>query len=120
MFDDVFSGAVQTAADNDMRDVMAMPDRDAIVLEVKVFDSEVMAIVDELMQHHWVQGKVQDGWAITPRIVKQALIAHLKSVVADYVNVYGADDHMHGTLGTRLQHEILEAADKQPSQQLAA
>lgn len=120
MFDFEFDGAAQIAADNDNRDVMGLVDRDVIVLEIKVFDSEVMSIVEELMQHHWVQGKIQDGWAITPRIVNQALIAHLKSVVTDYVNVYGADDHMHGTLGTRLQHEILEATDKQPSQQLAA
>jgi hypothetical protein len=117
---DTFDNATQIAADNRNLDAMDLVDRDPVVLEIKVFDSEVMSIVDELMQHHWVQDKIQDDWKITPRIVKQALIAHLKSVVTDYVNIYGAEDHMHGTLGTRLQHEILEAADKQASQQLAA
>lgn len=112
MQDTDFHGAAQIYADNQFDDPLDIIVPDPVVIELQAFKSEVDSIVDELMAHHWIKGKIDDGWNITESVVYRALKAHLTSVFDDYINTYQADDHMHGTLGSRLQHEILEMADK--------
>ena len=112
MYDYGFNNAAQIAADNDLRDIMALPVPDPIVLELRFYDSELQPLLDELMEHHFITGKIADGWAITRATVRQALIAHIKAQFNDMTIDWGADDHMHGDNGTALQREILEIADK--------
>jgi hypothetical protein len=113
MFDSDFNGAAQIAADNDNRAVMDMPIPDPIVLEIKAFESELRPIVDDLMEHHWVADKISNGWNITPLVVQRAFKAHLHQQFEEWLRDSSADDLMHGTFGTKLQHEILEMIDKQ-------
>lgn len=110
MFDYGFNGAAQIAADNYVADVVAP---DPIVLEIKAFESELRPVVDDLMEHHWVTDKINDGWQITPLVVQRAFKSHLHQQFEEWLNDSSADDLMHGTFGTKLQHEILEMIDKQ-------
>ena len=110
MFDYSFNGAAQIAADNHIADIVVP---DPIVLEIKAFESELRPIVHDLMEHHWVADKINDGWQITPLVVQRAFKAHLRQQFDEWLNSSSADDLMHGTFGTKLQHEILEMIDKQ-------
>jgi hypothetical protein len=111
MFDDVF-GVAQAALDNDTHDPMDIAVPDPIVLELRIYESELEPLIDDLLEHHWIQEKNNDGWKINRTIIKKAVIAYLQNRFTTYTGIWSAADHMHGSHGTELQAEILDLADK--------